>query len=164
ERSARQRRRRGSASQSPLSVRLSAFPGSGGAVLSARRGEARAGRVLMARIWPFAYLVRNSKARGPRRGAAPGETPIRFRFNGRRYRGVAGDTLASALLANGCARIGWSARYHRPRGSEALVRIAHQGAAAPVPARDVELYEGLNATSATSLLPDLKTLWRRAAS
>ncbi|WP_334127733.1 FAD-dependent oxidoreductase [Sneathiella sp.] len=119
----------------------------------------------MARIWPFAYLVRNSKARGPRRGAAPGETPIRFRFNGRRYRGVAGDTLASALLANGCARIGWSVRYHRPRGSEALVRLAHQdAAAAPVPAREVELCEGLNAISATSLLPDIKTLGRRAAS
>lgn len=39
-----------------------------------------------------------------------------FRFDGRHLRGVAGDTLASALLANGQMLMGRSFKYHRPRG------------------------------------------------
>ncbi|RNI18693.1 sarcosine oxidase subunit alpha family protein [Paracoccus pantotrophus] len=39
-----------------------------------------------------------------------------FRFDGRQMRGVAGDTLASALLANGQLMMGRSFKYHRPRG------------------------------------------------
>ena len=42
--------------------------------------------------------------------------PLTFRFNGRRYSGYAGDTLASALLANGVHLVGRSWKYHRPRG------------------------------------------------
>jgi len=42
--------------------------------------------------------------------------PLGFRFNGRSYLGLAGDTLASALLANGVRLAGRSFKYHRPRG------------------------------------------------
>jgi sarcosine oxidase subunit alpha len=42
--------------------------------------------------------------------------PIRFRFDGRHLEGLEGDTLASALLANGRRLIGRSFKYHRPRG------------------------------------------------
>lgn len=41
---------------------------------------------------------------------------IPFRFDGRHLRGVTGDTLASALLANGQMLMGRSFKYHRPRG------------------------------------------------
>jgi len=39
-----------------------------------------------------------------------------FIFNGKKYFGYKGDTLASALLANGIHLIGRSFKYHRPRG------------------------------------------------
>ncbi|MFO1061923.1 MAG: 2Fe-2S iron-sulfur cluster-binding protein [Dongiaceae bacterium] len=42
--------------------------------------------------------------------------PVRFTFNGRNLEGFHGDTLASALLANGVALVGRSFKYHRPRG------------------------------------------------
>src|SRR5690606_11153386 len=41
---------------------------------------------------------------------------IRFTFDGRPMTGHAGDTLASALLANGVSLVGRSFKYHRPRG------------------------------------------------
>ena len=41
---------------------------------------------------------------------------IRFTCNGRRLVGYAGDTLASALMANGVRVVGRSFKYHRPRG------------------------------------------------
>ena len=44
------------------------------------------------------------------------EKPIRFKFNGKSYSGYEGDTLASALLANGVKVLGRSFKYHRPRG------------------------------------------------
>jgi sarcosine oxidase subunit alpha len=39
-----------------------------------------------------------------------------FEFDGVGYEGYAGDTLASALLANGVHLVGRSFKYHRPRG------------------------------------------------
>jgi sarcosine oxidase, subunit alpha len=42
--------------------------------------------------------------------------PLAFTFNGRRYSGFRGDTLASALLANGVRIVGRSFKRHRPRG------------------------------------------------
>ncbi len=42
--------------------------------------------------------------------------PVEFQFNGRRFEGFAGDTLASALLANGVKLLARSFKYHRPRG------------------------------------------------
>ena len=42
--------------------------------------------------------------------------PITFTFDGKTLSGFAGDTLASALLANGKTLLGRSFKYHRPRG------------------------------------------------
>ena len=41
---------------------------------------------------------------------------LSFKFNGKTYFGYEGDTLASALIANGVHLIGRSFKYHRPRG------------------------------------------------
>lgn len=41
---------------------------------------------------------------------------VPFRFDGRHLRGLTGDTIASALLANGQMLMGRSFKYHRPRG------------------------------------------------
>ncbi len=41
---------------------------------------------------------------------------LSFRFEGRQYEGLAGDTLASALAANGVDVLSRSFKYHRPRG------------------------------------------------
>ena len=41
---------------------------------------------------------------------------ISFKFNNKKYYGYEGDTLASALIANGVHLIGRSFKYHRPRG------------------------------------------------
>ena len=50
------------------------------------------------------------------RGRVDGSRPLNFTFDGRSYTGLAGDTLASALLANGVHLMGRSFKYHRPRG------------------------------------------------
>ena len=42
--------------------------------------------------------------------------PLTFHFNGTRFKGYAGDTLASALIANGVSVVGRSFKLHRPRG------------------------------------------------
>jgi len=42
--------------------------------------------------------------------------PVQFSWNGKRLQGYAGDTLASALLANDALMVGRSFKYHRPRG------------------------------------------------
>ncbi len=45
------------------------------------------------------------------------QEPVSFRFNGKEYRGFKGDTLASALMANGVRVLSRSFKYHRPRGT-----------------------------------------------
>ena len=79
-----------------------------------------------------------------------------FAFDGRRYTGHAGDTLASALLANGVRLVGRGFKYHRPRGvvaagaeePNALVRIGEGARAEPnARATQIELYDGLVASS-----------------
>ena len=83
-------------------------------------------------------------------------TQLNFTFDGKRYSGFAGDTLASALLANGVSLFGRSFKYHRPRGvysagpeePNALVTLRSGGRAEPnTKATVVELYEGLEAQS-----------------
>ncbi|MGH8140046.1 MAG: sarcosine oxidase subunit alpha family protein [Steroidobacteraceae bacterium] len=82
---------------------------------------------------------------------------LNFSFDGRRYSGLQGDTLASALLANGIHLVGRSFKYHRPRGilaagseePNALIAV-RRDAARYVPnlrATQVDLYEGLQAES-----------------
>ena len=44
------------------------------------------------------------------------ETPIAFSFEGRPYSGFSGDTIASALAANGVRVLSRSFKHHRPRG------------------------------------------------
>jgi sarcosine oxidase subunit alpha len=83
--------------------------------------------------------------------------PLAFTFDGARYGGVAGDTLASALLANGVHLMGRSFKYHRPRGvlaagaeePNALVGVWRDAAryTPNVRATQLELYEGLQADS-----------------
>ena len=60
---------------------------------------------------------------------------VGFNFNNKSMQGYAGDTLASALLANGQRLVGRSFKYHRPRGiftagpeePNALVELAMAG-------------------------------------
>jgi sarcosine oxidase subunit alpha len=52
----------------------------------------------------------------PHGGRINRERPLGFSFNGRRLGGYEGDTLASALLANGVQLVARSFKYHRPRG------------------------------------------------
>lgn len=52
----------------------------------------------------------------PSGGSINRERPLDFRFNGRLMQGFEGDTLASALLANGVHLVARSFKYHRPRG------------------------------------------------
>ena len=82
--------------------------------------------------------------------------PLGFLFNGQRYTGFAGDTLASALLANDVHFVGRSFKYHRKRGifgsgaeePNALVQLELGGRTEPnARATQVELYEGLIASS-----------------
>jgi sarcosine oxidase, subunit alpha len=83
--------------------------------------------------------------------------PLRFTFDGKSYSGLAGDTLASALLANGVHLVGRSFKYHRPRGimtagseePNALVGVgSREDRYTPnLRATQVELYDGLVARS-----------------
>ena len=50
------------------------------------------------------------------KGRVAADAAVSFRFDGRTYRGLKGDTVASALLANGVHLMGRSFKYHRPRG------------------------------------------------
>ncbi len=52
----------------------------------------------------------------PSRGRIDHARPVRFSFDGTTIEGRAGDTVASALLANGMHLMGRSFKYHRPRG------------------------------------------------
>ena len=77
---------------------------------------------------------------------------LRFRFDGAEYEGHPGDTLASALLANGVRLVGRSWKFHRPRGvfaagmeePSALVRLGDEPNRR---ATDIALADGLVATS-----------------
>ncbi len=95
-------------------------------------------------------------SRLPTGGRVDRDRPVRFRFNGRDYQGLQGDTLASALLANGVSIVGRSFKYRRPRGllgagveePNALVQL-HSGVDTIPNARatEVELVDGLAARS-----------------
>lgn len=82
--------------------------------------------------------------------------PIAFTFDGRALTGFHGDTLASALIANGVQLVGRSFKYHRPRGiytagpeePNALVTLGVGARREPnIPATTVDLAEGLVAES-----------------
>jgi NADPH-dependent 2,4-dienoyl-CoA reductase/sulfur reductase-like enzyme len=96
------------------------------------------------------YRTSNSK------GLINKEKIINFTFNGSSYQGYEGDTLASALIANGVHLIGRSFKYHRPRGflgvgveePNAMVQLHEGDRSEPnIMATEVELVEGLKAKS-----------------
>jgi methylglutamate dehydrogenase subunit C len=90
------------------------------------------------------------------KGLIDRDAPVSFRFDGRDYMGFKGDTLASALLANGQHLIGRSFKYHRPRGiltagseePNALVEILGKVTRTPNTRATVqEIFDGLQAQS-----------------
>ncbi len=90
-------------------------------------------------------------------GSVDRSRPLTFMFDGLLHQGYAGDTLASALLANGIHLVGRSYKYHRPRGilsagaeePNALVTVSRgPGRFTPnLRATQIELHEGLSASS-----------------
>ena len=58
----------------------------------------------------------SQKFRQPEGGRIDRGEPLSFTFDGQTYEGYRGDTVASALLANGVHLVGRSFKYHRPRG------------------------------------------------
>ena len=81
---------------------------------------------------------------------------LSFSFDGTNYQGHPGDTLASALMANGTRLIGRSFKYHRPRGvlsagseePNALVELRSGARTEPnTRATTAELFDGLTARS-----------------
>src|ERR1700687_1820280 len=101
------------------------------------------------------------------------EKPLSFSFDGQAYDGYAGDTLASALLANGVRMLARSFKYGRPRGivgagpeePNALMQIETGALTIPnLKATQVELYDGLVARRTTgwpTLEFDLKSVGGR---
>lgn len=97
-----------------------------------------------------------STHRLPAGGLIDRAAPLAFTFDGKSMRGFAGDTLASALLANGRQLVGRSFKYHRPRGiltagasePNALVTVGRGGRSEPnTRATTQMLYAGLEASS-----------------
>jgi sarcosine oxidase subunit alpha len=100
--------------------------------------------------------VRPQPFRLPDGGAIDRSRPLGFTFDGRSFTGYAGDTLASALLANGVRVVARSFKYHRPRGIYtageeepcALIEIGNGDARVPTcRAPMVPLADGLVASS-----------------
>ncbi|MGI9483898.1 MAG: sarcosine oxidase subunit alpha family protein [Hyphomicrobiales bacterium] len=92
----------------------------------------------------------------PSGGLVDRDAPLNFTFDGKPFQGLQGDTLASALMANGQMIMGRSFKYHRPRGPvtasssepNALMEVGEGGRKqANTRATTVELYEGLVARS-----------------
>jgi sarcosine oxidase subunit alpha len=102
--------------------------------------------------------------RAPQGGLIDRASPVNFTFDGQALQGYAGDTLASALLANGIRLVGRSFKYHRPRGilsagpeePNALVELRDGAAREPnTRATVAELFPGLSARS-QNRFPSLK--------
>lgn len=93
--------------------------------------------------------------RTPTGGRIDRTTPLTFTFDGTEYQGYQGDTLASALLANGVIQAATSIRLGRPRGifsagveePNAVVQIEAPFPEPMLPATTVELHDGLVAGS-----------------
>ena len=84
------------------------------------------------------------------------DKPLTFTFDGKTYGGYEGDTLASALIANGVHLVGRSFKYHRPRGimtagseePNALIRLGEGAKIEPnIRATQIELYPNLKSES-----------------
>jgi sarcosine oxidase subunit alpha len=118
-------------------------------------------------------MSRPQPNRLPSGGRIDRTTPLALRFDGVTFEGFAGDTLASALLANGVRLVGRSFKYHRRRGiytagpeePNALVSVRRGPRAEPnTRATMIELFDGLEATSQNcwpSLAFDIRALHQR---
>ncbi len=89
-------------------------------------------------------------------GAIDRSSTIRFTFDGVSYNAYQGDTLASALIANGVKLVGRSFKYHRPRGifgigveePSAMVQLRSGARWEPnLRATEIEVFDGLEAVS-----------------
>ncbi|MBP8536746.1 sarcosine oxidase subunit alpha family protein [Streptomyces sp. MK37H] len=86
-------------------------------------------------------------------------TVLRFTVDGRELTGHPGDTVASAMLANGVAEVAPSIYRGRPRGivaagveePNALVQLGGSCSEGMLPATAVELYDGLSATTLSGM-------------
>jgi NADPH-dependent 2,4-dienoyl-CoA reductase/sulfur reductase-like enzyme len=96
------------------------------------------------------------------RGKVDRSTTVRFSFDGKTVSGFAGDTVASALLANDIRLMGRSFKYHRPRGPltagseepNALVQVGTGHAMIPnVRATVQEIHDGLTVASQNHIGP-----------
>jgi heterotetrameric sarcosine oxidase alpha subunit len=103
-------------------------------------------------------------SRLPKGGLIDRSKTLRFSFDGKAYGGFAGDTLASALLANDVTLMGRSFKYHRPRGlltagsdePNAMVELRRGARREPnTKSTTIELFEGLAADS-QNRFPSLK--------
>ena len=80
-----------------------------------------------------------TSVRLPAGGAVDRGRAYAFTFDGKPYLGFAGDSIASALLANGVRVVGRSFKYHRPRGlwgawteePNAIVDVTRDGKTTP---------------------------------
>jgi sarcosine oxidase subunit alpha len=92
-------------------------------------------------------------SRLPAGGRIDREAPLRFTLNGTELTGYRGDTVASAMLANGVIEVGPSIYRRRPRGilsagveePNALLQLAGRCAEPMLPATVVELFDALSA-------------------
>ena len=97
----------------------------------------------------------NRSNRLPNGGLIDRSQTLEFEFNGRRFSGYQGDTLASALMANGIDVISRSFKYHRPRGFQSIgyadvssmVQIVGDEDAPNMLASVIPLTDGLRARS-----------------
>ncbi|MFF9779469.1 sarcosine oxidase subunit alpha family protein [Streptomyces sp. NPDC013978] len=95
----------------------------------------------------------------PRGGRVDRGTLLRFTVDGRELTGHPGDTLASAMLANGVVEVAPSLYRGRPRGivstgveePNALVQLDGSCSEGMLPATTVELYDGLSATTLSGM-------------
>src|SRR3984885_494765 len=103
------------------------------------RNDARHGDQRRRRERSFGEARARTSARLPTGGALDRARPLAFTFDGRPYVGFAGDSIASALLANGVRIVGRSFKYHRPRGiwgawteePNAIVDVTRNGKTTP---------------------------------
>ena len=99
----------------------------------------------------------SNKFRLPTGGGINRTETVSFKFNGKIFFGYKGDTLASALLANGIHLVARSFKYHRPRGflgsgseePNAIVQVLKDEARTEpnIRATEIEIFEGFEAKS-----------------
>ncbi|MFF7639466.1 sarcosine oxidase subunit alpha family protein [Streptomyces canus] len=101
----------------------------------------------------------DQRFRLPTGGRVDRGTLLRFTVDGRELTGHPGDTLASAMLANGLVEVAPSLYRGRPRGivsagveePNALVQLGGSCSEGMLPATTVELYDGLSATTLSGM-------------